>query len=87
MKKAVPIKPFWYADVVVLPKLITIITTIDKKGKVNAAPYSQFIQYDVMNQNPRVFIGMSKFSLTCQNSAATGEFVVNFPPARYDGTL
>ena len=50
MKKAVPTKPFWYADVVVLPKLITIITTIDKKGKVNVAPYSQFIQYDVMNQ-------------------------------------
>ncbi|NOQ86037.1 MAG: hypothetical protein GQ554_04045 [Deltaproteobacteria bacterium] len=83
MKKAVPIKPFWYADVVVLPKLITIITTIDKKGKVNAAPYSQFIQYDVMNQNPRVFIGMRKFSHTYQNIAATGEFVVNFPPADF----
>jgi len=50
IKKTVPIKPFWYADVEVLPKLITIITTIDKKGKVNAAPYSQFIQYDVMNR-------------------------------------
>ena len=83
MKKTVPIKPFWYADVVILPKLITIITTIDKEGNVNAAPYAQFLQYDVLENNPRVYIGMRKFTHTYQNIAATGEFVVNFPPADF----
>jgi flavin reductase (DIM6/NTAB) family NADH-FMN oxidoreductase RutF len=43
MKKTVPIKPFWYADVVVLPKLVTIITTVNKEGIVNAAPYAYFM--------------------------------------------
>ena len=49
MKKTVPIRPFWYADVVVFPKLVTIITTVNKEGIINAAPYSFFMQYDVMN--------------------------------------
>jgi flavin reductase (DIM6/NTAB) family NADH-FMN oxidoreductase RutF len=81
MKKTVPIKPFWYADVVVFPKVVTIITTLDEKGVVNAAPYAYFIHYDVMQHNPRVMVGMRKTTHTYQNIAATGEFVVNFPPA------
>ena len=40
MKKSVPIKPFWYSDVIVLPKLVTVLTTVNKEGVVNAAPYS-----------------------------------------------
>ena len=83
MKKIVPIRPFWYADVVVFPKMITIITTIDKEGKVNAAPYSFFMQYDIMNKDPRLIVGMRKFTHTYKNIKATGEFVVNFPPADY----
>ncbi len=83
MKKTVPIKPFWYADMVVFPKMVTIITTVNKEGVVNAAPYAYFIHYDVMAENPRVFVGMRKFTHTYQNIAATGEFVVNCPPADY----
>ena len=83
MKKCVPIKPFWYADVVVFPKMVTIITTVNKQGVVNAAPYSFFMQYDIMNQNPRIIVGMRKFTHTYKNIAETGEFVVNFPSADY----
>ena len=83
MKKIVPIKPFWYADVLVLPKLVTIITTINKEGIVNAAPYAFFMQYDSMNKNPRVIVGMAKFRHTFKNIMATNEFVVNFPPANF----
>ncbi len=83
MKKSVPIKPFWYSDIVVFPKLVTIITTVNKEGIVNAAPYAFFMQYDAMNKNPRVIVGMSKFRHTYKNIIATGEFVVNFPPADY----
>ncbi len=79
MKKSIPIKPFWYADVVVLPKLVTIITTVNKEGIVNAAPYAYFSMYDVMHHQPRLFVGMRKSTHTYQNIAATGEFVVNFP--------
>jgi flavin reductase (DIM6/NTAB) family NADH-FMN oxidoreductase RutF len=88
MKKTVPIKPFWYADVVVFPKLVTIVTTVNKEGIVNAAPYSAFMQYDSMDKNPRVIVGMTKFRHTYKNILATGEFVVNFPPADFlDGVM
>jgi len=35
-KEKVRIRPFWHSDYWVFPKLITIITTLDKHGRVNA---------------------------------------------------
>ena len=83
MKKSVPIKPFWYSDVLVLPKLVTVLTTVNQGGVVNAAPYSLFIPYNVMNRTPQIQVGMRKFSHTYKNIVATGEFVVNFPTADF----
>ena len=83
MKKSVPIKPFWYSDIIVLPKVVTILTTVNKEGIVNAAPYSLFIPYNVMNRTPQIQVGMRKFSHTYKNIVATGEFVVNFPTADF----
>ena len=83
MKKSVPIKPFWYSDILVLPKLVTVITTVNEDGVINAAPYSLFIPYNVMNSTPQVLVGMRKFSHTYKNIVATGEFVVNFPTADF----
>jgi flavin reductase (DIM6/NTAB) family NADH-FMN oxidoreductase RutF len=82
MKKEAKIKPFWYSDVWLFPKLITIITTLDADGKINAAPYSHIMQYDVMPRNPRMIVGFRQDSHTFQNILATGEFVVNCP--RFD---
>ena len=83
MKKSIPIKPFWYSDILVLPKIVTIITTLNKQGTINAAPYSLFSPYDVMTNQPQIMVGMRKFSHTYKNIIATGEFVVNFPSADY----
>jgi len=83
MKKSITIKPFWYSDILVLPKLVTIITTVNEKGIINAAPYSLFIPYDVMNRRPQVLVGMRKFSHTYKNIVSTGEFVINFPSAEF----
>ena len=80
MKKSIPIKPFWYSDILVIPKVVTIITTVSSKGVVNAAPYSLFMPYDVMHRRPQVLVGMRKFSHTYKNIVTSGEFVVNFPP-------
>lgn len=77
MKKEAKIKPFWYSDVWLFPKLITIITTLDEQGRVNAAPYSHIMQYDVMAKHPRMVLGCRQDSHTFTNIAATGEFVVN----------
>ena len=81
MHTEVKIKPFWYSDVFVFPKLITIVTTLDKAGKVNAAPYSHIMQYDVMHKKPRIYLGMRNTSHTFQNIRETGEFVINCPSA------
>ena len=83
MKKEIKIKPFWYSDIWVFPKLITIITTLDKHGKVNAAPYSHIMQYDVMQKKPRIMLGMRQGSHTLTNIQDTGEFVINCPPFDY----
>ncbi len=83
MKKEAKIRPFWYSDVWLFPKIITIITTLDKKGRVNAAPYSHIMQYDVMPRNPRMILGFRQTSHTWCNILETGEFVVNCPSADY----
>jgi flavin reductase (DIM6/NTAB) family NADH-FMN oxidoreductase RutF len=82
-KEEIKIKPFWYSDIWMFPKMITIITSLDKEGRVNAAPYSHIMQYDVMQKNPRMMIGFRQESHTFENICATGEFVVNCPSADY----
>jgi flavin reductase (DIM6/NTAB) family NADH-FMN oxidoreductase RutF len=79
MKKEAKIKPFWYSDLWIFPKLITVITTLDEQGRVNAAPYSHIMQYDVMPRNPRMLLGFRQTSHTWENILATREFVVNCP--------
>jgi flavin reductase (DIM6/NTAB) family NADH-FMN oxidoreductase RutF len=83
MKKEIKIKPFWYSDVWIFPKLITIITTLDTQGRINAAPYSHIMQYDVMHKRPRMMLGFRQDSHTFENICATREFVVNCPTADY----
>ncbi len=78
-KEEIKIKPFWYSDIWIFPKLITIITSLDKEGRVNAAPYSHIMQYDVMQKNPRMIMGCRQESHTFENICETGEFVVNCP--------
>jgi flavin reductase (DIM6/NTAB) family NADH-FMN oxidoreductase RutF len=80
-KEEIKIRPFWYSDVWIFPKMITIITSMDKDGNINAAPYSHIMQYDVMQKNPRMLIGFRQESHSFENICATGEFVVNCPSA------
>lgn len=82
-KKEIKVRPFWYSDIWVFPKLITVITTYSKEGKLNAAPYSHIMQYDVMPKHPRMMVGFRQESHTFQNICDTGEFVVNCPSADY----
>ena len=83
MKKEIKIKPFWYSDIWLFPKLITVITSMDAEGRLNAAPYSHIMQYDVMHKKPRMMVGFRQDSHTFQNICATGEFVINCPSADY----
>ena len=80
-KKEVPIRPFWYSDAWLFPKLVTVVTTLDAEGRLNAAPYSHIMQFDVMHKRPRIMVGFRQDSHTFKNIEATGEFVINCPSA------
>ncbi len=81
-KEEVRVRPFWYSDYFIFPKLITIITTLDKHGRVNAGAFSHIMQYDVMHKSPRILLGGRNTAHTFINIKDTGEFVINCP--RYD---
>jgi len=83
IKKEAKVRPFWYSDVWLFPKLITVVTTLDAAGRVNAAPYSHIMQYDVMAKNPRLIVGFRQDSHSFRNICETGEFVVNCPSANF----
>lgn len=83
MKKEVPIRPFWYSDAWLFPKLVTVVTTLDEQGRLNAAPYSHIMQFDVMHKTPRIMVGFRQDSHTFKNIVATGEFVINCPSSEY----
>ena len=38
VKQEIQIRPFWYSDAWLFPKLVTIVTTLDAEGRLNAAP-------------------------------------------------
>jgi len=58
------------------PRVTALITTIDKNGKVNAAPYSWIIPVSFQPPMICLMIG-GKHKNTYKNIAETGEFVVN----------
>ena len=78
-KKSVGVKTFWYTDMLVIPKFVTIVTTINKDGTVNAGSYSLGTPYNVVQKNPQMLLGMRKTSHSCKNVIETKEFVINLP--------
>ncbi len=82
-KEEIKIRPFWYSDIWLFPKMITVITSLDEQGRLNAAPYSHIMQFDVMAKTPRMMVGFRQESHSFENICATGEFVVNCPSADY----
>ena len=87
MHKDVKVRPFWYSDVFVFPKLVTIVTTLDIEGRVNAAPYSHIMQYDVMQKTPRIYLGFRNTSHTFQNIRDTGDAATQFGKRRGVGQV
>jgi len=79
MKKSIKIEMLWHLDNLVLPFPVTIITTVDKKGRINAAPYSLVIPYCASSNNPQILLSCNKAWNTPHNIEATGEFVINYP--------
>jgi flavin reductase (DIM6/NTAB) family NADH-FMN oxidoreductase RutF len=69
------VREHWIEVNFILPQPITIVTTVDKEGKANAALKSW-----VMYCSPRdIMFGCNVDHDTAKNVLETGEFVVNIP--------
>jgi len=57
------------------PRIVVLVTTVDEKGRINAAPFS--FCGPVSFDPPMLWLGVRSFQHTYQNIKKTGEFVVN----------
>ena len=45
MKKEISAEFMWHLDEVVIPFPVAIVTTVDAKGRINAAPFGLILPY------------------------------------------
>jgi flavin reductase (DIM6/NTAB) family NADH-FMN oxidoreductase RutF len=77
MKKEIIPEFLWHLDKVVLAFQTTIVTTVDRHGRVNAAPFGLVCPFST-GSNPQLLVGINSRWHTAHNIEATGEFVVNY---------
>ena len=80
-KESIDLHVMWHIDVLLQAYPVTIVTTVDKEGKLNAAPYSLVLPYCSSPKNPQMLLIVNKTWHTAKNIVDTGEFVLNYPRA------
>ena len=80
-KESIELHTVWHIDALIQPFPVTIVTTVDEQGKINAAPYSLVIPFCSSSKNPQMLLCVAKNWHTAKNIEATGEFVINYPGA------
>jgi flavin reductase (DIM6/NTAB) family NADH-FMN oxidoreductase RutF len=79
MKKPIVPEFLWHLDKLCMCFQVTIVTTVDAQGRVNAAPFGLVTPYSGDPERPQMMIGSNRTWHTAQNIEATGEFVINYP--------
>jgi len=80
MKKEVTPEFMWHLYSAILTFQIAIVTTVDTKGRVNAAPYGLILPFCSNSEKPQMLLGGNNKWHTSLNIEATGEFVLNYAP-------
>ncbi len=80
-KESAEINSLWHVDALYHPFPVTIITTVNSRGRVNAAPYSLVMPFCESPKNPQMLLGSNRAWDTAKNILDTGEFVINYPTA------
>jgi flavin reductase (DIM6/NTAB) family NADH-FMN oxidoreductase RutF len=80
-KKSIELHVMWHINSLMHSFPITLVTTIDVHGRINAAPYSLVIPFCSSPKNPQMLLIANKNWHTAKNIMATGEFVLNYPTA------
>ncbi len=82
-KESLALHVMWHVDALLQVFPITIVTTVDKDGNINAAPYSLVVPFCSSPRNPQMLLISNRNWHTAQNIEATGEFVINYPRAAH----
>lgn len=64
----------------VAPRIPHLVTTVDRQGRINAAPFSNITS--VSTKPERLVLAITPQSDTYRNLRSTKQFVVNMPPAK-----
>ncbi len=78
-KESMDLRVMWHIDALLQAYPVTIVTTVDNEGKLNAAPYSLVLPYCSSPKNPQMLLIVNKNWHTAKNIVETGEFVLNYP--------
>lgn len=71
----------WHIDALLHIFPVTIVTTVDNLGNINAAPFSLVLPFCSSPENPQMLLIVNKAWHTAKNIETTGEFVLNYPTA------
>jgi len=80
-KESIDLKVMWHIDAVLHIFAVTIVTSVNQEGKINAAPYSLVLPFCSSPKNPQILLIVNKNWHTAKNIEATREFVLNYPKA------
>jgi flavin reductase (DIM6/NTAB) family NADH-FMN oxidoreductase RutF len=80
-KKSIELHVMWHINSLMHSFPITLVTTIDVQGRINAAPYSLVIPFCSSPKNPQMLLIANKNWHTAKNIMTNGEFVLNYPTA------
>ena len=79
MKQVITPEFLWHLQRLCMVFQVTMVTTVDKEGRVNAAPFGLVIPYSADPEKPQMMLNSNRMWHTAQNIEATGEFVINYP--------
>jgi flavin reductase (DIM6/NTAB) family NADH-FMN oxidoreductase RutF len=81
-KESIELHVMWHINALLHAYPVTLVTSVDGKGAINAAPYSLVIPFCSSPKNPQMLLIANKNWHTAKNIEETGEFVLNYPNAR-----
>jgi len=80
-KESIELHVMWHINGLLHSYPVNLVTSIDGKGRINAAPYSLMLPFCSSPKNPQMLLIANKNWHTAKNIEATGEFVLNYPSA------
>jgi flavin reductase (DIM6/NTAB) family NADH-FMN oxidoreductase RutF len=80
-KESLELATMWHVDALLQAYPVTIVTTMDRAGRINAAPYSLVLPFCSSAKKPKMLLISNKNWHTAKNIEATREFVLNYPRA------